>query len=121
MDPELEPLFERKSPPPGGLGRLRSRLAADEARARRTAPRWTWALPGLAAAAAAVFVFARAPTPSAPPSLAPPAMVQLHLAAPPTTPVSVLPAHQHRVAVQAVPTADERVIYYRVQVLTPDA
>ena len=123
-DPDLDRLFPDLVPPPGGLQRLRARLDARDER-RPALPRWTWALPPVAAAVAALLLTIRPPAPpSAPRALPPapfssPALVRLGLEALPSAAVTVPPEARDHVSIQAVPVATEGVIYYRVDVLSP--
>jgi hypothetical protein len=115
-------LFEELTPPAGGLGQLRARLDQEPARQRR---RRSAAAAGLAITAAGI-ILAVLLIPPGQPDLhtdlttilaANPAAVRLGLANAPAEPVSIAPDQRHRMAVQRVEVADQKVLYYRVTVL----
>lgn len=117
---DLDPVFRRLDPPPGGLADLRRRLAAERS-AEASARRWRGPLmiAGLAAAALVVIaVLPRAPAPRAgwledATAAGDPALAALGLAPAPTAPVTLAPG-AGLAAVQRVETATPGVVYYRV-------
>jgi hypothetical protein len=115
-------LFGELTPPAGGLDRLRARLDREPVRQRR---RRSAAAAGLAITAAAI-ILAVILTPMGRPEpysgpgttfAANPAAVRLGLTTAPTEPVSIAPDQRHRMAVQRVEVADQRILFYRVTVL----
>ncbi len=123
-------VFRQHEPPPGGLARLRRRLA--EPRPRRRI------VPGLAAAFAAAAIVAAVswsllrPTADRPrpgggdplavfiddTGSAPPALVEYGLAAEPDEPVSIAPNRRGQLAVSRVAVARPDVVFYWVS--SPD-
>ena len=127
--PEPREIFERIDPPPGGLPRLRERLARERRRrAYRTQATLAFAS---AAALALVFFFVRTAGDDvrrhrdAPEQLDDvitlsvaaghhPGLIGLGLYDGPTEPVSVRADRRHELAVKRVPTESQEVIFYLV-------
>ncbi|MBN1774015.1 MAG: hypothetical protein JXB32_22340 [Deltaproteobacteria bacterium] len=139
MKPRLHDVFERLEPPPGGLARLRARMAEAE-RPRTASPLRPLAWVAAAAAAASLVVVAAlaaregtvprpgpvaaAPVPAptvviaaAPPARLPgfhPAFAALGLEPLPSEPVTVSAETAASLALQRVPLEDDRVVFYLV-------
>lgn len=111
------PLLE---PPPGGLERLRARIAQSPSRVHRTVP----ALVGLtvfALAAGGSLLLRSRPDSTTLLSRASldPTLVSLGLQRAPSEPAMVLPGSRHEMALLRVPLRTERVVFYRLVTLPP--
>jgi hypothetical protein len=142
MKPRLQDVLEKLDPPKNGLARLRERLAEAET-PRTTSPLRPLAWIGAAAAAAAIAMVVvlsaiREPAtrstsasevapPAAPVAAAPasgllgthPAFAALGLEPLPVEPVTVAAANASSLALQRVPVADDRVVFYLVASVVP--
>ena len=110
---ELHPNpFETLEPPPGGLAGLRTRIARDAARRRRT--RYARLA---AAACVALFlvglVTLRRPEPELPAEFQL-ARMQLGLVAQPTEVLTIPEGQRHKLAAARVPLDTDRVVFYMV-------
>ena len=114
---DLETLFKKLEPPPGGIAGLHRRLQY-EPRRRRTRV----AALGLAGAVAVVGLLLtvhRRVAPSDKPPVADfhPALVSLGLQDAPREPAVIPPSMRHRMALLRVPLESDRVVFYYVAVL----
>lgn len=126
-DDRWQHVFEELEPPPGGLDRLRTRLAGLEGPAgprRSTRP---LVLATAAAVAAAVVLWLApavfGPLPGGPELTAAwdnPALIRMGVVEMPREPVTVPPADWHRTAVTRVSGTDPAVVFYRVATLGGD-
>lgn len=118
-------LFEELTPPNGGLDRLRARLDHEPVRQHRRRALASAAI----AMAATAFIFAVAVMvwPTSQPQLhldmatilaVSPAAVRLGLATAPSEPVSVASDQRRHMAVERVEVADQKVLFYRVTVIS---
>lgn len=141
MKPRLEDVFERLEPPPGGPARLRARLAAaEEPRSSLPLRPPAWVAAAAVAASLVVLVVlaaleppARRATDAAIPPPGPvaaaapearlpgthPAFAALGLEPPPSEPVAASASAGGALALQRVPLADERVVFYLVAAVGP--
>jgi len=114
------PVFE---PPPGGLERLRARIAERPRCLYRATP----AIVGLIILALVTGAsWLLVGTPGSATQLSgktlDPRLVSLGLQKPPSQPAVVLPEHEHEMALLRVPLGSERVVFYRLITLsTPPA
>jgi hypothetical protein len=113
MNAPRDNLFETLDPPPGGLTRLRARLASE--RRRRVRAGFAGAVLAAGGAAALAVGVALGPAqPAAPWPEFSPLRIRLGLAPPPSEPLSLPPEAQSTVALVRVPSSTERVALYWV-------